>query len=450
MKKLFLFAQLLLVLQVSAKTPTNLNGFISNPQGQQVSVEFYSDLISFEKVRLQVSVRADGSFQLPLYLDEPKALTINYANRVEQVYIEPGNQMDMYFDGVHYSPSTYSGEGAIHNDYLALVQRVFKRYSPTFLERKMQAMHPDEFRVLMDEIRIKKQMVYDTYEYKAAFSPAFDAHVRSDIEHWWATQLMQYAQQNAHLIVNYPRYYNFLNGMTIQSDAALSNVYYTDFIAQYVPLQNRLAQSNQSAQYYFSGKSLAYLNAVRYYQLLNKKEHQPYETEIARFANESPYHEYRAVIDDAYAQSGLLHNGEAAPDAALIDQHGNLVRLSDFRGKVVYLDFWATWCVACIHEMEYSKRLDDQFNDQDVVFLYVSLDKNQGKWSSYLSKTQSTKGVHLYAPRAFDSGIADAYGVGSLPSYFLIDQQGNIAQSPAQRPSKAQAREDIRAVLMSY
>jgi len=97
--------------------------------------------------------------------------------------------------------------------------------------------------------------------------------------------------------------------------------------------------------------------------------------------------------------------------------------------------------------MEYSKRLDEKFDDNEVVFLYVSLDKKRERWLDG-KRIDSTR--HLYARGGFDSDIAKAYGIQALPAYFLIDQNGKIVQSPAQRPIKAQAAEDIEALLTNY
>lgn len=451
MRKILIFALLFMTWQLQAKSLTVVKGIISNPQGNTLDLTFYSDLISFKTVRLPVPVNASGTFNIPLYLDAPKTLIINYGDRTEQIYIEPGNRLEMFFDGLDTeTPALYLGDGAIHNDYLSKANHKLEKYTDTQINNQIQSLTSDQFKVWIDEMRIKKQMIYDAYPYKAAFSNQFNSYVRSEIDHWWALQLVNYAKSRIHLEQDASAFFTFLNGLTIQDDEALCNANYVKFIQEYTNIQNRLTRIWRDKDYYFSGKSLAYLKGVRLHQLIGNKQHNSYQSDIARFVSECEYSEYRDVIEEAYASAGQLHSGEYAPEAQLLDVDNYITRLSHFRGKVVYLDFWASWCVTCIHEMEYSKRLDEKFDDDEVVFLYVSLDEKRERWVRWLNGKHIDRSRYLYARGGFDSDIAKAYGIQALPAYFLIDQNGKIVQSPAQRPTKAQAAEDIEALLMNY
>jgi cytochrome c biogenesis protein CcmG/thiol:disulfide interchange protein DsbE len=113
-----------------------------------------------------------------------------------------------------------------------------------------------------------------------------------------------------------------------------------------------------------------------------------------------------------------------APDFALKDVNGQTVRLSDYRGKVVLLDFWATWCGPCEIEIPWFMDLERRNKDKGFAVLGVSMDDDG--WESvkpFLSKL----GVN-YRVVIGDSETAQLYGgVDALPTTFLIDRDGKIA-----------------------
>ena len=69
--------------------------------------------------------------------------------------------------------------------------------------------------------------------------------------------------------------------------------------------------------------------------------------------------------------------------------------LSDYKGKVVVVDVWATWCGPCVKEMPFFKKLKDEFEGKEVVFMGVSVDENKFKWEAYMKK-QGLTGVQLW------------------------------------------------------
>jgi len=72
-----------------------------------------------------------------------------------------------------------------------------------------------------------------------------------------------------------------------------------------------------------------------------------------------------------------LDPGNPAPDFTLKNNQRDTLSLSDFRGKVVYLQFWASWCAVCKQQIPYTKLLQNELQGKDVVFLYISVDENQ-------------------------------------------------------------------------
>ena len=113
-----------------------------------------------------------------------------------------------------------------------------------------------------------------------------------------------------------------------------------------------------------------------------------------------------------------------APDFVLKDVNGKTVRLSDYRGKVVLLDFWATWCSPCQIEIPWFMDLERRNKDKGFAVLGVSMDDDG--WES-VKPFLSQLGVN-YRVVIGDSETAQLYGgVDALPTTFLIDRDGKIA-----------------------
>ena len=115
---------------------------------------------------------------------------------------------------------------------------------------------------------------------------------------------------------------------------------------------------------------------------------------------------------------------KAAPDFALKDVDGKTVHLSDYKGKVVLLDFWATWCAPCKIEIPWFMEFEQQYKDKGFAVLGVSMDDDG--WTVVKPYLQQLK-INYRIVLGNDK-VGDAYGgVDSLPTTLLIDRQGRIA-----------------------
>ncbi|MBQ0024546.1 MAG: TlpA family protein disulfide reductase [Bacteroidales bacterium] len=129
-----------------------------------------------------------------------------------------------------------------------------------------------------------------------------------------------------------------------------------------------------------------------------------------------------------------LREGSTAPDFELIDRKGNSVSLSSFAGKIVYVDFWATWCMPGCLQNPYMARLAQKYrNNPKVACISVSFDAKAEDWDKYLSE-EKPQWPHY---RTSDGGalISEHYGFKEIPHYVIVDGAGNIVSSDAPRPS---------------
>ena len=127
---------------------------------------------------------------------------------------------------------------------------------------------------------------------------------------------------------------------------------------------------------------------------------------------------------DASNAPNISHSekiGKPAMDFQAVDLKGQELSLKKFRGQVVLLDFWATWCVPCKAEMPHLKKVYDKYKDQKFEIIGISLDHGQAVLDSYIEKQDITW------PQFLDNGtVAKMYNVTGIPATFLIDGDGIV------------------------
>ena len=116
--------------------------------------------------------------------------------------------------------------------------------------------------------------------------------------------------------------------------------------------------------------------------------------------------------------------GAPAPEIALKDLQGQEVRLSDLHGKVVLLNFWATWCKPCKEEMPAMQASYDKLRDEGFVVLAVNELEDVEKVAEHIRTHRHTFLVVM----DHDNRVANQYGVVGLPASFLIDRQGLVRE----------------------
>ena len=141
------------------------------------------------------------------------------------------------------------------------------------------------------------------------------------------------------------------------------------------------------------------------------------------FAESNPFPEYTEALQAEMNKTLVLQPGQPAPDFTLHDPDGQAVSLSQFKGKVVLMDFWASWCSPCIADLGTLRKIKEQLAAQPVVFLNVSLDANEAAWKRAIAKHQ-IQGVHVRS----DGAVTQAYNVFVIPRYYLVDPQGLIVE----------------------
>lgn len=137
---------------------------------------------------------------------------------------------------------------------------------------------------------------------------------------------------------------------------------------------------------------------------------------------------------------------DPAPDFFVYDQNENMVRLSDFRGKPVVLNFWASWCGPCKAEMSGFQKAYEQYGDQ---LHFVMLNVTDGDQETMETAKAFVKAEGYTFPVYFDSSYTASlmYGLKSLPTTYFIDAEGNVVAQATGMISASQLQEGIDMLL---
>ena len=118
--------------------------------------------------------------------------------------------------------------------------------------------------------------------------------------------------------------------------------------------------------------------------------------------------------------------GAMAPELAFKDPDGNIRKLSDLKGKVVLIDFWASWCGPCRRENPNVRRIYHLYHDKGFEIYSVSLDRDAASWKRAISDDKLIWPNHVSDLKQWQSEGAAIYGVRSIPATFLLDREGRI------------------------
>lgn len=153
-----------------------------------------------------------------------------------------------------------------------------------------------------------------------------------------------------------------------------------------------------------------------------------------------------AVFNKRVEALERLKEGKDFPAFEAEDANGNIVTYESLKGKLLYIDIWATWCAPCRAEIPALKALQEEYKGKDLTFVSISVDQDKDKWKDFVAKEGLT-GVQLYENIAIHPDFAEKYELSGIPRFILVDKEGKIISIAAPTPSNPKIKELINAHL---
>jgi peroxiredoxin len=432
-------------IQANTSKTTNITGKIAQSLPAEMSVEIASGLFRGQKE--SYPIKADGlNFQLPVQMkDAPVVGDWQVGGERIPFYMEANAPMNVDFVGNNVlNTMHYTGAGSEANNYLVQFAKNIKRFD-TEMTAMLKTATVTTIQNYLSDARKQLTRAFEKAEGYDKMPNDFKRLARTDIDFWYAHQLMNYPEimknesTNGAEVALPSNYYSFLEEIDtkIEGNGVLLSQYYIYFVHEYLDFLGKI-RTNASrskvelASQYLSNETYLYLRADKLAMMCRRGNALAAGRDIKEFIKQCPNEAFNDGLRAAYNESRTLVKGNNAPDFTAYNAEGKAVKLSDFRGKIVYLDLWGTWCSPCRDQMPNSQKLIDQFaGNNDVVFLYVALhETRKDGWASYIQNNQ-LKGVHLMVGTRQDAGLMThpdkAFRVKDYPANFVIDKQGKIA-----------------------
>lgn len=393
----------------------------------------------------------DGSFNTKFLLDAPTYYTLRTGRTRNTIFLAPGDILKVRVDISNpTNDPVVEGKYAKANSLIWGNNNTINDLSKDF--RSLYGLPLDRFNGKLDSV---KTAINQTIENSGVTNKAFVS--------------LEKARMNYQLLsikYNYPDYYSRISGEKFTPDsnyyAFVKDVNFDNIkhfsLNEYTGLVYNHIQSvywTEMEKDEYKGKSqferslilfemidsLVPNQAIRdYFKCTSTLETVKWESlEIAKnvseyFTANAKTQAYIDIINQAFAKRMLLAPGQTAPNFTLTGIDGKTYSLSDFKGQLVYIDFWATWCGPCRRQIPFMAKLKSAYKGKPIAFVAISIDDNKDAWVKMVTEDK-LDGIQLYADRAWLSDAAQQYQVFAIPTFVLIDGNGKIIEYPATPPS---------------
>ncbi len=396
-------------------------------------------------------LNTDGSFTTTFMLEEPTYFTLRAGRIRNTIYLAPGDNLNVRVDIQNPTNNpVVDGKCALGNNLIWENNQTISELSKSF--RDLYQLPLDEFELALDSIKTSLNTRVTNYgvndkHFVALEKARIDYHLKS-------------------LKYDYPDYFSRISGEEYIADenffAFIAELNFANTkhfsINEYTGLVNKHIQKiyrDELKKDEHKGKSDFERNLMLfgmidslvpnqimkdYYKYTSTSETVKWASlEVAKnvaeyFLANTQTQVYTDIIRKALDKRMLLAPGQPAPEFTLTGIDGNTYSLSDFKGKLVYIDFWATWCGPCKRQLPFLKTMKEAYKGKSIAIIAISLDDDKNAWVKMVTEDK-LDGIQLHAERAWLSDVAQQYQVFAIPTFVLIDGEGKIIEYPAPRPS---------------
>ena len=424
------------VLMAQEVKPVRIHGKIQDFKGGLVTVDYYATRQSDTVV-----VNADGTFDYSGTVNEPQQGALSFEDYKCSVNLFVENGMDARlnisfvqgdFEGmVTYEPEVdYQGDNAdctaFMNGYMD-----WSLFESPWPFSRIDTLSFAEYReqYLEDVDSLKRELVkVKSMAFKRTMMETIDAGITENLFRFawseprrdadferWVEAFDRNDPENMGMANNYVRWYGrwheaaegessairyFANLKEIFTNQEIINAFADDYVIRYL-----------------QGAPEGMAEVLAYYKTVstNKEAH--------------------AKADAVYEHYKDLVPGAQAIDFTMANEKGKEFKLSDFRGKAVYIDVWATWCGPCCAEIPHMEKLAAHYaKNKKIELISISLDDDHAKWEKKLAEDKP-EWKQFICPEAFESGLCKNYDIYGIPRFLFFDKDGKVISLDAPRPS---------------
>ena len=379
-----------------------ITGEITNPKAELVT-------FSNQDTTYSTTANEDGTFAISFNLDSATYLNFGHGVETTAMYVHPGDEIKLSIDTEEFD-ETIEYKGSSSSSYLA--KKYLLEEGNDFFGKVYYMSNGEAYKAILDNFKIEVINEFGDIT-DSTFINSEIASIDKDISYFIGRQekLAEYSEDARTYMWetrNIARDFNFY--------AAIDSLNSIDF--------------NNMAEQYAAAFQASLNNVTDAEFIVTAKERITKTTDS--------WLERKTAVDN------MPKEGEPAIDFNYPDTDGNEFSLTSFKGNLVYVDVWATWCGPCKAEIPSLQKLEADYHGKDITFMSVSVDTDKEAWEKMVADKE-LGGVQLWADGW--SKITKDYAIFGIPRFMLFDAEGNVVSTNAPRPSSDEIRELLEANL---
>ncbi len=463
-----------------------LVGRVTSPTIDTIAVSIHDSPFDSRERITYAHLNSKGEFKLSVQVTGSTKADLVYGDAVADIYLDPGTDLDVRFKGED-MPGTIkfkandvpTGFGArLHNGNNLTESQHHRQQMANansyLAEFDGQFVSNDGFQVLPDNIQLYETPFISFIDYRLkheqnfledraarqSFTIDFYNYAKAEVKYSNANDRLTFPDLREQVVSTEgrltmtPTYYDFLRDPGLMNDPTASqNEQFQEFLLNYVHyLAAQQKHQRTDPDFYpvcyalavkrLSGTSRL-LTLGRILQESFRFGHvRQSAAMLADFRALDTKKYYLAALESDFNKHKALAIGAPAPEFKLLSATGDTVKLSDYRGKLVYLNFWKTTNGLCLRDLPYAQDLNKRFEGKNIVFINIALDELEMPWRQ-LVVIKKLPGVHVRAQGGLRSEVAKAYHLAEVPTYMLLGEDGTILNAKPKRLSSRAAVDEI-------
>lgn len=415
-----------------------------NEFSSKVVVENFSDIQYMvpDNYNQVINANSDGTFDITIPLTEPTFFRVGR----NKLYLTPGDNLEVVLEHGNSSLSVFKGKGSSANHYLR--NTPFPKGGSFVAAGQNLCSTPDStLQKILELANERKKELSNLKNVTKEFTRLEQARINADIIKSITSVPSYFAARFGKMPASFQKEFketfNSISKPIMDSllkdfiDPSLLQLEVYRDIYSYLPLsESKNPQKVAQLTEWKSANSLAFSQIK---QLRDKSLIPSLRNKVDSFKTER----YRVVLNQLLDDKMKFGNGDIAIDLEVRQTNGTSTNLSSLRGKLIYIDLWATWCGPCLGEMPHLETLKKKYEgNPEIAIVALSVDDNDRVWLANLEK-RKPDGIQWRIDRA---ALAD-YAVLSIPRYIIIDRDFKIADFNAAHPSEKELLQQLDTLL---